>query len=69
MLMTIRHGVLSTATDTHDMTVIISAAITIGLSFAITAFLNYSYDWKFTSTAIILISIFATMGYRVSFFY
>ena len=61
MLMTIRHGVLSTASDTHDMTVIISAAITIGLSLAITAFLNYSYDWKFTSTAIVLISIFATM--------
>lgn len=62
MLVTIRHGVMSTASDTHDMTVIISAAITIGLSFAITAFLNYSYDWKFTSTAIILISIFATMA-------
>jgi hypothetical protein len=62
MLMSIRHGVMSTASDTHDMTVIISAAVTIGLSFAITAFLNYSYDWKFTSTAIILISIFATMA-------
>lgn len=62
MLMSIRHGVLSTASDTPDMTVIISAAITIGFSFAITAFLNYSYDWKFTSTAIILISIFATMA-------
>ncbi len=61
MLMTIRHGVLSTASDTHDMTVIISAAITVCLSLAITAFLNYSYDWKFTSTAIVLISIFATM--------
>lgn len=60
MLMTIRHGVLSTASDTHDMTVIISAAITICLPLAITAFLNYSYDWKFTSTAIVLISIFAT---------
>jgi hypothetical protein len=60
MLMTIRHGVLSKATDTHDMTVIISAAIIIGLSFVITAFLNYSYDWKFTSTVIVLASIFAT---------
>lgn len=60
MLMTIRHGVLETVNDTHDITVIISAAITICLPLAITAFLNYSYDWKFTSTAIILISIFAT---------
>jgi hypothetical protein len=62
MLMTIRHGVLSTASDTHDMTVIISATIIVILSFAITAFLNYSYDWKFTSTAIVLASIFATMA-------
>ncbi|MGB8226721.1 MAG: ABC transporter permease subunit [Sedimentisphaerales bacterium] len=62
MLVTIRHGVMSTVSDTHDMTVIISAAITIGLSFAITAFLNYFYDWKFTSTAIILTAIFATMA-------
>ncbi len=61
MLMTIRHGVLSTVRDTHDMTVIISATITIGISLAITAFLNYSYDWKFTSTAIVLIAVFATM--------
>jgi ABC-type transport system involved in multi-copper enzyme maturation permease subunit len=61
MLMSIRHGVLSTTSDTADMTVIVSAGIAIGLSFAITAFLNYSYDWKFTSTAIILASIFATM--------
>jgi ABC-2 type transport system permease protein len=61
MLMTIRHGVLTTTSDTHDMTVIISAVITIGFSFAITAFLNYSYDWKFSSTAIILVAIFATI--------
>ena len=62
MLMAIRHGVLSTSSDTHDMTVIISASVIVGLSFAITAFLNYSYDWKFTSTVIILTSIFATMA-------
>jgi len=68
MVMTIRHGVLSTAADTHDMTVIISAAITICLPLAITAFLNYSYDWKFTSTAIVLISAFATMAIVFIFF-
>jgi hypothetical protein len=68
MLMSIRHGVLTTVSDTADMTVIISAAITICLSLAITAFLNYSYDWKFTSTAIVLISIFATMSIVFLFF-
>lgn len=62
MLMTIRHGVLSTASDTHDMTVLASTAIIIGLSLVIAAFLNYFYDWKFTSTAIVLTSIFATMA-------
>src|SRR4030042_1649517 len=35
MLMAIRHGVLSGESETHDMAVIISAAMTIGLSFAI----------------------------------
>jgi hypothetical protein len=62
MLISIRHGVLETATDTHDMTVIISTSLVIGLSLLITAFLNYSYDWKFTSTAIILTTTFATMA-------
>jgi len=62
LLMSIRHGVLSTASDTHDVTVLTWAGITIGLSVIITAFLNYSYDFKFTSTAIILVSIFATIS-------
>ncbi|MGA2914474.1 MAG: ABC transporter permease subunit [Sedimentisphaerales bacterium] len=61
MLMTIRHGVLSTVNDTHDMTVIASMVFIIGLTLFITAFLNYSYDWKFTSTAIVLAAIFATI--------
>ena len=62
MIMTIRHGVMSTASDTHDMTVLVSTAVTIGLSLIITAFFNYSYDWKFTSTAIVLVAIFATIS-------
>jgi ABC-2 type transport system permease protein len=62
MLMSIRHGVMSTARDTHDMTIIVSAITIVGLTFIITAFLNYSYDWKFTSTAVILGSIFATIA-------
>ena len=61
MLMAIRHGVMSTTADTHDTTIMVSAAAAIILTFAITAFLNYSYDWKFTSTAIITASIFATI--------
>jgi ABC-2 type transport system permease protein len=53
---------MTTATDTHDWTVIASAAAIVGLSLVITAFLNYSYDWKFTSTAIILSAIFSTIA-------
>ena len=62
LIMSIRHGVLSTASDTHDMTVITCASASLILTFLITAFLNYSYDFKFTSTAILLISIFATIS-------
>ncbi|MHB0946185.1 MAG: ABC transporter permease [Sedimentisphaerales bacterium] len=61
MLMTVRFGVLSTASDTADPTIVISAAVSLILILAITAFLNYSYDWKFTSTAVITASIFATI--------
>lgn len=61
MLMTVRFGVMSTASDTADPTIITSAAVSLILIFAITAFLNYSYDWKFTSTAVIIASIFATV--------
>jgi ABC-2 type transport system permease protein len=62
MLMAIRHGVMSTVRDTHDMTIIVSAIMITGLTFVITTFLNYSYDWKFTSTAVVLASIFATIA-------
>ena len=31
-------------------------------AFLLSAFFNYAYDWKFTSTAMVLIAIFATFG-------
>ena len=62
LLMSIRHGVLTSVADTHDMTVLLCAGITIGLPLVITTFLNYFYDFKFTSTSIIFISIFATIS-------
>jgi len=68
LIMSIRHGVLSTASDTHDMTVLTCAGVTIGLALIITTFLNYSYDFKFTSTAIIFISILATFSIVFLFF-
>jgi ABC-2 type transport system permease protein len=62
LLMSIRHGVLETVRDTHDWTVISTAAIGIAMAFLLSAFFNYTYDWKFSSTAIVLGGIFATLS-------
>ena len=62
MILVIRHGVLESASDTHDMPVIFAAAIALGLSLLLTAFLNYTYDWNFPSTGIITTTIFATIA-------
>jgi ABC-2 type transport system permease protein len=62
LLMAIRHGVLLSVNDTHDWTVISTAAAVMGSAFLLSAFFNYAYDWKFSSTAIVLLGIFATFG-------
>ncbi len=62
LLMAIRHGVLETVNDTHDMTVLGSAGVILVSTFLLSAFFNYVYDWKFSSTALILLGIFATLG-------
>jgi ABC-2 type transport system permease protein len=62
LLMAIRHGVLETARDTHDWTVISAAGISLALVLLLSAFFNYSYDWKYSSTAIVLGGIFATLS-------
>jgi len=62
LLMTVRHGVLETATDTHDWPVIVTAVVIVLMALLLTAFLNYIYDWSFPATAIGLIAVFATFG-------
>ena len=62
LLMSIRHGVLETVNDVHDWTVITTLLTVIIATFLLSAFFNYTYDWKFSSTAIVLLSIFATFG-------
>ena len=62
LLMAIRHGVLETASATHDWTVISTAAVVVVAAFLLSAFFNYAYDWKFSSTAIVLTGIFGTLG-------
>lgn len=62
LLMVIRHGVLETVNDPHDWTVITTAGVIVVTVFLLSAFFNYAYDWKFSSTAIVLTGIFATLG-------
>jgi ABC-2 type transport system permease protein len=61
-LIAVRHGVLESVNDTHDWTAITAAGVAVLLTVGLSAFLNYSYDWKTTSTAMGLLAIFATLG-------
>jgi len=61
LLMSIRHGVLETVNDTHDWTVLGTAGVGIAVVVLLSAFFNYIYDWKFSSTAIVLAAVFATL--------
>lgn len=61
LLMAIRHGVMETASDTHDWTVLGSAATVVVATVLLSAFFNYSYDWKFSSTALVVAGILATL--------
>lgn len=62
LLMTIREGVMQTAADMHDWTVVTAAAVAITATILLSAFFNYVYDWKFSSTAVMLAAVFATLA-------
>ena len=62
LLMAIRHGVMETSADTIDWTVITVGAVILVLTLLLSAFFNYVYDWRFSSTAIVLIALFASLG-------
>ena len=62
LLMAIREGVLESVNDTHDWTVITAAGGVVILTILLTAFFNYTYDWKFSSTMIILTAVLGTLG-------
>jgi len=62
LLMAIRHGVVIGVNETHDWTVLAAAGGGMLLTFVLTAFLNYIYDWKFCSTAVTLAVIFCTLA-------
>ncbi len=62
LLMAIRHGVLESVNDTHDWTVLTTAGVALLSAFLLSAFFNYAYDWKFSSTAILLLALFGSLG-------
>ena len=62
LLMTIRHGVLESVNDRHDWTVMSATAAVVILTFLLSAFFNYAYDWRFSSTAVVLAGTFATLS-------
>ena len=61
LLMVIRHGVLEADSDQHDTVVITLASAGAGLVFLIGLVGNYFYRWRFSSTAVLLGSIFASI--------
>jgi hypothetical protein len=60
---------MESASDTHDWTVIASAGGTLLLSVLVASFLGYFYDWKFSSTAIVLAAGFGTLAIVFLFFF
>jgi ABC-type transport system involved in multi-copper enzyme maturation permease subunit len=62
LIMAIRNGVLENVDSTNDYTVLGTAGVALVLTIALSAFLNYTYDWKTTSTAVVLLAGLGTIG-------
>lgn len=54
LLMGIRHGVMSTASDSLDGPVLLFGAIALFLSIGLAGWCNYFYGWSFPQTALLL---------------
>jgi len=66
--MVIRHGVLQTARDQHDMVVITLGSIAAFATFLVGLGGNFFYRWRFSSTAVILGSLSALLAVAVMAF-
>lgn len=60
--MAMRHGVLQTARDTSDLTVIFLGPVALAVVAIIAALLNYIYDWRFLITFFTLSLPVLTLG-------
>jgi len=63
LLMAIRHGVMSNASDELDMPVIIFSLAAVGIACGVGAWGNFFYGWSFTQTAVILLLPLSVVGY------
>jgi hypothetical protein len=62
LIMAIRNGVLENVDSTNDYTVLAAGGAILVITCLLTAFLNYSYDWKATSTAMVLLACLGTIA-------
>jgi hypothetical protein len=61
-LLVIRYGVLETASDEPDIPVVLVGFSILLTSILISSFLNYSYDWSFSASAILTAAILSIFG-------
>jgi hypothetical protein len=62
LIMAIRNGVLENVDSNNDYTVLAAGGTILVLTCLLTAFFNYSYDWKATSTAMVLLAGLGTIA-------
>ena len=62
MLMVMRHGVMQTASDEMDLTVLLVGGLTLIIAFSAGAFFNFSWDWNFPAATIVTGTTVGTIG-------
>lgn len=63
LLMAIRHGVMSTASDELDMPVLVFSLSALALAGGVGAWGNFFYGWSFTQTTVILLLPLSIIAY------
>jgi hypothetical protein len=65
LLMGVRHGVMSTASDALDGPVLVFSFSAVGLSLLLAAGCNYLYGWPFSQTGVLLLMPFMLVAYAL----
>lgn len=67
-MMATRHGVLETASDEFDWTVIIAAILILMITFIVTVVMNYFYGWNAPSTSVFIATSMTVFAMLFLFF-